>query len=230
MNVLYCEDLLDVLTGAWQNRPGEENTDLFILFSRECGYETGARPFSPDELERTAFFFARLIDSRTSQAGHSQRVARKAIEAGTALHYRADHTAALTLAGALHDIGKLKIPEEILFKPAPLTDDEIGIMKTHAAYTFEMLSGVRGLEKIGPTAWCHHEKLDGSGYPQHLAAADLTPDERLLACIDIYEALTEERCYKKAYPHEITVGMMKAMAFEGRIDEKFVQLLDALGS
>ena len=97
------------------------------------------------------------------------------------------------LAGALHDIGKMAVGNEILEKPDKLTDDEFSKMKNHAGYTYLILSEVNDFEEIRDWAAFHHEKLNGKGYSFGKTAAELNEPERIMACIDIYQALTEDR-------------------------------------
>ena len=106
------------------------------------------------------------------------------------------------LAGALHDIGKVAVGNEILEKPGRLTEDEFAVMKHHAAYTYYILSGVDDFDEIRDWAAFHHERPDGTGYPFGKTATELNTQERMMACIDIYQALTESRPYKQGMPHE----------------------------
>ena len=131
------------------------------------------------------------------------------------------------LAGALHDIGKVAIGNEILEKPGKLTEDEFKTMKHHAAYTYYILSGVDDFEEIRDWTAFHHERLDGSGYPFGKSAANLNTQERMMACIDIYQALTEGRPYKQGMPHEKAYGILRDMAEKGWIDAGIVEEIDA---
>ena len=120
----------------------------------------------------------------------------------------------ISTASALHDIGKIVIPEQILNKPGRLTPDEFGLMKTHAAKGAEMLDSVyeRGREPLLDYAreisrW-HHERYDGRGYPDGLAGEEIPICAQVTALADVYDALTSERVYKKAYTHETAVRMI----------------------
>ena len=101
-----------------------------------------------------------------------------------------------------------------------LTDEEFSKMKNHAGYTYMILSEVEDFEEIRDWAALHHEKLDGSGYPFGRTAEELNEPERILACVDIYQALTEERPYKKGMSHEQACGILEDMAQKGWIDAK----------
>ena len=102
--------------------------------------------------------------------------------------------------------------------PDKLTDDEFSKMKNHAGYTYLILSEVNDFEEIRDWAAFHHEKLNGKGYPFGKTAAELNEPERIMACIDIYQALTEDRPYKKGLSHEKTCEMLDDMAQKGFID------------
>ena len=122
------------------------------------------------------------------------------------------------LAGALHDIGKMAVGNEILEKPDKLTDDEFSKMKNHAGYTYLILSEVNDFEDIRDWAAFHHEKLNGKGYPFGKTADELNEPERMMACVDIYQALTEDRPYKKGLSHEKTCDILDDMSQKGFID------------
>lgn len=109
----------------------------------------------------------------------------------------------------LHDLGKVGIRDDILLKPAPLTDDEFKIMKTHSKIGYLVLkkaenvvNDIEFLELAGEIAYTHHEKWDGSGYPRGLKGVEIPLSGRLMALADVYDALTSERVYKKALSHE----------------------------
>ena len=126
------------------------------------------------------------------------------------------------LAGALHDIGKVAIRNEILEKPGRLTNEEFAAMKHHAAYTYYILSGINDFDEIRDWASFHHERLDGSGYPFGKSASDLNTQERIMACVDIYQALIENRPYKQGISHEKSCEILRAMAEKGWIDSDIV--------
>lgn len=126
------------------------------------------------------------------------------------------------LAGALHDIGKVAIGNEILEKPGRLTDEEFAAMKHHAAYTYYILSDIDDFDEIRDWASFHHERLDGSGYPFGKSASDLNTQERIMACVDVYQALIENRPYKQGISHEKACEILRDMAEKGWIDSDIV--------
>lgn len=130
------------------------------------------------------------------------------------------------LAAALHDLGKLLVPTEILEKPGKLTDEEFAIIKRHARDTREMLMEVKGMEVIREWAANHHEMLNGSGYSLGLGADELDRVSRLLACVDIYQAVSELRPYHPARTHTETMPILYEMVKQGKLDQKIVEDLD----
>ena len=115
-------------------------------------------------------------------------------------------------------ISKKCIGNEILEKPDKLTDEEFDKMKNHAGYTYLILSQVNDFEDIRDWAALHHEKLNGKGYPFGKTADELNEPERIMACVDSYQALTEERPYKKGMSHEKACDILDDMAEKGFVD------------
>ena len=172
--------------------------------------------FDWEMCKNVADFFAKIVDYKSSfTSRHSIGVAEKASLLAKYMGYDSITVQKMYLAGALHDIGKMAVGNEILEKPDKLTDDEFSKMKNHAGYTYLILSEVNDFEEIRDWAAFHHEKLNGKGYPFGKTAAELNEPERIMACIDIYQALTEDRPYKKGLSHEKTCEMLDDMAQKG---------------
>jgi HD-GYP domain-containing protein (c-di-GMP phosphodiesterase class II) len=157
---------------------------------------------------------------------HSTGIAEKAWIMGKRYDY--DHTrlAELFLAASIHDIGKLATPTEILEKPDKLDNNEFHIIQEHVQHTYKLLENIKGFEQIRDWASNHHEKLDGSGYPLRKKAAELDFNSRLIACIDIYQAVSEERPYHPARDHGATMQILFDMARKGQIDADIVKDMD----
>ena len=145
-------------------------------------------------------------------------------------YYQFDHKlrAQIYLASALHDIGKLKTPTDILEKPGRLNENEFALIKDHANCTYELLKNIVGFESVCKWASNHHEKLDGSGYPFEKKENELDFVSRLLACADIYEAVSAKRPYHSRRNHKETMTILYDMAQKGLIDERIVKDLDTV--
>ena len=180
-----------------------------------------------DDIISFAKLFAKIIDYKSSiTKKHSEGVARRAYEMAKYYHYSSEKAAKFYLAGALHDIGKLVVDSDILEKESRLTPSEFQHIKGHAYATYELLKQIEGMEDILEWAAYHHERLDGTGYPFGLTADRLTEEARLMACIDIYQALVEERSYKQNMEHEEAMKIINQLAKEGKLDERICHDLD----
>jgi putative nucleotidyltransferase with HDIG domain len=153
--------------------------------------------------------FADVVDAKSPFTyRHSVGVMDAAIAIGNVLGLTAERLQLLRRAALLHDVGKLSISNTILDKPTRLTDEELAIIKFHPGVSAEILGHIAAFGEIAIVAGEHHEKLDGSGYPNGLHKADLSLESRLLAVADIYGALSEKRPYREALmPAQITAIM-----------------------
>ena len=180
------------------------------------------------QIKLLADFFAHIIDYKSPfTSTHSIGVASKAEQLTRYMGFDEKTAQKMYLAGALHDIGKVAIGNEILEKPGKLTANEYATMKHHAAYTYYILSEIDDFDEIRDWAAFHHERLDGTGYPFGKTAAELNTQERIMACADIYQALTESRPYKEGMSHEKAYGILRDMAEKGWIDSDIVGEIDA---
>ena len=185
--------------------------------------------YSDEEIKAIAEFFAKIVDYKSPfTTAHSLGVAGKAKTMAEYYGWDADKTIRYYLAGAMHDIGKVVIGNEILEKPGKLDQWEYSVMKDHARASLQILGDIEGFEDITEWAANHHEKLDGSGYSRGLDASQLSFEERLMACIDIYQALTEDRPYKAGMSHAKTIAIMNSMVEEGKIDGAITMDIDTV--
>lgn len=213
-----------------------ENVDLALLESitgERCVDTLAALlPPKPTEvpvwlLREMCTIFADLTDLKSHFTWkHSQGVAEKAERLGFYYGYPKETCDKLYIAGVLHDIGKLLIRNDILEKPARLTDAEYKEITNHALGTWELLHRIGGMEEITRWAALHHEKLDGSGYPFGLRAEQLGKNERMLACIDVYQALVEERPYKRGMRHENAMHILRKMGRARQLDADIIEDID----
>lgn len=167
--------------------------------------------------------FSKIIDSKSKYTRkHSSDLAIKAEIMGKFYKYSKEEIIKLTIAANLHDIGKLAMPNSILDSPNKLNNEDFEKIKEHTYYTRMALQWIKGFEDITEWASNHHEKLNGSGYPYGLKGEALDFNCRLLGCLDIYEALTEERPYRKSLSHEEAMEILYSSANSGFIDTKIV--------
>jgi len=201
------------------------NIDNFLRTS----IKKHADEYTPQEVTNLATLIARIIDFKSHYTcKHSLGVAKRAEAMAIHFNYDQEKTIRYYLAGALHDVGKLMIHNSILKKPGRLTDEEYLVMKNHAHYTYEILKNLKGMQDITTWASHHHEKLNGEGYPFGLTAKELSQEERTMTCVDIYQALAEERPYKKGFPHNQVMQIMYEMARKGELDETIVDEVHAV--
>lgn len=153
--------------------------------------------------------FADVVDAKSSFSfRHSLGVTDAAVRIADLLGL-GDHSRRLVRRAALlHDIGKLRVPNSILDKPAKLAGDEWHIVREHPRLTREILSRIGPFGELAIVAGAHHERLDGTGYPDRLSAEDLSLESRIIAVADVYGALTEDRPYRPGLPHEQAVAIM----------------------
>lgn len=180
-----------------------------------------------DQLFDISNYIAKKIDHESRSTGiHSLYVAEKARRMAAYYHFDKETQAKVYFAGALHDIGKLVVDTDILEKPDKLTKEEYEHVQCHAMETYRLLNGIEGLEEIAGWAAFHHERLDGSGYPFGKTAKDLGKIERLMGCVDIYQALIEKRPYKDNMSHEKAMQVLREMAEMGELDKTIVNDID----
>jgi len=180
-----------------------------------------------EAIMRLADLSAKIIDyASVFTRKHSVQIANRIWLMGTYYNFDPTMHAKAYLAAAMHDLGKLYTPTEILEKPGKLDDNEFNIIKSHVKGTYDLLSVITGFEDICGWASSHHEKLDGSGYCFGKKAEELDFISRLLACTDIYQAVSEERPYHPARSHADTMQVLFGMAQKGFIDDKIVKDFD----
>ena len=127
----------------------------------------------------------------------------------------------------LHDIGKMGIPDNILLKPGPLTEEEWRIMRQHPVYAYEMLSPIAYLRPALDIPYCHHEKWDGTGYPRGLKGEQIPLPARIFSLVDVWDALRSDRPYRNAWPREKAREHISSLAgthFEKTIVELFLNM------
>ncbi len=170
-----------------------------------------------------------VVESRSNEAGnHVRRMSQVCHLLALASGLPEDQTAVLMHAAPMHDIGKIATPDAVLLKPGKLTPEEWEIMKQHPTVGLSILNGSSRpiLKAAAVIAHQHHEKFDGSGYPQGLKGHDIHLYARIVAVADVFDALSHKRCYKDAWPVEQVVGHLREVAGH-HLDPVYVELLIA---
>lgn len=170
--------------------------------------------------------FRNIIDFRSRfTATHSSGVAAAASILSEFFGLTETEIGLMEVAGNLHDLGKLVIPNSILDKPARLNKEETAIMKSHTYYTYSVLNTIGGLKQIAEWAAYHHERLDGSGYPFHCTAKELGTGARIMMVADIFTALAEDRPYKKAMSKDGIIQILNQFSGRDLLDKRIINLL-----
>jgi putative two-component system response regulator len=172
-----------------------------------------------DELERAEsvlFSLARSIEGKDPYThGHCERLADYSARLGQQLGLAEDQITALRRAGIVHDVGKIAVPDAILLKPGRLTPDEWTIIREHSAVGERICAPLKSFRFVLPIIRHHHEKLDGSGYPDGLRGDAIPIAARVLQIVDVYDALTTDRPYKKAFSITDALQTMKEEVSQG---------------
>jgi putative two-component system response regulator len=173
-----------------------------------------------DEQAKSAVFsLARSVDPKQNMRnGHSDRLVVYAQQLGESLGLGEEDLQELRIASWLHDIGKINVPESILLKPGPLNAEETRNMREHPVIGEKICAPLKSLRPILPVIRHHHEKMDGSGYPDGLRGEAIPLKARILQIADIYDALTTDRPYRAALPHEEALQILLSEAENGWLD------------
>lgn len=172
--------------------------------------------------------WSRAMDLRDEETeGHTQRVTEKALLLAQALGMSGEELLHLRRGALLHDIGKIGVPDHILLKSAPLTEEEWAIMRKHPLFAYEMLRPISYLRASLDIPYCHHEKWDGTGYPQGLKGEQIPLAARIFAVVDAFDALTSDRPYRKAWTKQEALNYIREQSgkhFDPQVVEKFLEL------
>ena len=222
---LFDPDLCDVFYALSRNVEFWLNmSDSFVFQELNANMPRVIREFSYQEMRSVSQIFSNIIDAKSPFTGsHSRGISEKTGILCKYYEFDDETYWKMRIAADLHDLGKLMVPNRILDKPAALTPAEITVIQSHPFYTRRALEMITGFEKIADWAANHHEKLNGGGYPYGLDASRLDFNSRILCCLDIYQALTEDRPYRKAMSHRQAIDLMQGMAKNRLIEEAIVE-------
>ena len=181
---------------------------------------------SAEDIVTTCRLLANIIDDKSPFThNHSVAVANVARELAARVGFSEQEQWEIEMAGLVHDLGKLAIPDEILEKPGPLTSSERQIMCQHPYHTYRILSQVPAMARIARWGALHHERLDGSGYPFGLGAEELDLGCRILAVADLFQALSQDRPYRPAMAADDVKSILASHVRENKISAELVALL-----
>lgn len=173
--------------------------------------------------------WSRTLELRDQQTdGHSRRVSELAVRLARAMGMEEAQLQQVRRGALLHDIGKVAIPDSILVKPGPLTEEEWGIMKRHTSYGYELLAPILFLQEALEIPYCHHERWDGTGYPRGLKDEAIPLAARIFAVIDVWDALCSDRPYRKAWPEQQARTYIRSLSgthFDPKVVDTFLQLI-----
>ena len=170
------------------------------------------------------------LDMRDKETeGHTQRVTVLTQRLAKTMGVNDDAMVHITRGALLHDIGKMAIPDSILLKPGALTPEERELMKRHPVYAYDMLKRIEFLLPAIDIPYCHHEKWDGTGYPRGLRGEEIPFAARIFPVVDVWDALSSDRPYRKGLPHDEVRERIKADAgkhFDPQVVDVFLQMED----
>lgn len=184
--------------------------------------------------EATIEGWSHAMDLRDRETeGHSERVTELTVEMAKAMNLDEDELTQIRRGALLHDMGKLGIPDHILHKPGPLTDEEWDVMKKHPQHAYNMLFPVEYLRPALDIPHCHHEKWDGTGYPRGLRGEEIPIAARIFAVADVWDALTSDRPYRSAWTKEKALEYIREQSgkhFDPKIAEMFINHINIFDS
>jgi len=171
-----------------------------------------------------------MIEARDGHSeGHCYRMANYAAALGRRLNLDADSLQALKRGGMLHDIGMLAIPESVIMKSGPLDPSEFDVVKTHTTVGDSLCANLRSLQAVRPIVRHHHERRDGSGYPDCLRGDEIPLLAQIISLVDVYDAVTTRRAYQQSRTGDEAIGLLRSEVEKGWRDhdlvEEFVTLI-----
>lgn len=178
-------------------------------------------------LRSLVHIFSYVVDAKSPfTKDHSDGVARLSRLLGSLLSLPEASCDMLELAGLLHDIGKLRQPDELLHKPGKLSADEIVQIQRHSFDTYNIIKNIKGLGKIAEWAAQHHERVDGTGYPYHLGEHAFSLEARIVAVADVFQALAQQRPYRAPLMPDQIMEILNEMVDDGKLDRSVVLMVD----
>jgi len=200
-----------------------------LLRPISAAFETARDDDPVTEAERTLFALAQAVEQRDPHtANHCQRLSYIGVSMGIYMGLDRASLLALHRGGYLHDVGKVGIPDSILFKPGRLNEEEWAVMRTHPVRGVQICQHLRSLGPVVPIIRHHHERWDGSGYPDGLRGEGIPLTARIMQIADIYDALTSPRSYKAGYSPEKALAVIHEETKRGWSDPELAELFFAM--
>jgi putative nucleotidyltransferase with HDIG domain len=163
-----------------------------------------------DAYDKSLEGWAKALELRDRETeGHTRRVTNLTVALAQSLGISGEKLENIRRGALLHDIGKVGVPDQILHKPSQLTAEEFSVIKNHPQYAYDMLSEISFLKGAIDIPYCHHEKWDGSGYPQGLEQTDIPLAARIFAVVDVWDAVTSDRIYRASMSREAAIQILK---------------------
>lgn len=183
-------------------------------------------PASMAELKQLAEIFSRIVDAKSPfTAEHSLGVAKLSRFIAERMNVSSVNCDKIEIAGLLHDLGKLRVPDEVLDKPGALDEKERWVINSHSYETFQILHQIDGFNEVTQWAAWHHEELDGGGYPFGLRGRDLPLEARILRVADIFQAMAQDRPYRRGLSADAVLAFMKDLVRQNRVEGEIVAAL-----
>ena len=185
-----------------------------------------------DNAHNILFALAKIIEAKDRYTeGHTERVTGYAHELARKIKLSDDQIEALRIGSLLHDMGKINVPDDILNKPGKLDAQEFEKIKEHPAWGAKICKNLKSVKDALPVIKWHHEKIDGSGYPDGLKGDDIPITAKIMAVVDVYDALSTQRPYKKAFSQEKCFQILREEVAKGwwdrEIVENFIELMQS---
>lgn len=183
-------------------------------------------------IDRIVEGWARTTEIRSgNDEGHIYRVTDLTIKIAQSMGISDSDIVHIRRGALLHDIGKVAIPDVIILKPAPLTNEEMEIMKRHPAYSHDLLWPIQDLRPALDIPYCHHERWDGTGFPRGLKETNIPLAARIFMVVDVWDSLTTDRPYKKAWSSDDALTELCNQAghhFDPKVIEHFIKIINPL--
>ena len=210
-----------------------DNEILIQAIVRDITERKHAEENLTEAYESTLEGWAKALELRDKETeGHSRRVTETTVAVARAMGIPEEEVEHIRRGSILHDIGKMGIPDDILRKNGPLTDEERDVVLKHPTTAYNLLKPIPYLEKALDIPYCHHEKWDGSGYPRGLKGEEIPLAARIFALVDVWDALSSDRPYRHAWPQEEIVQYLKDESgkhFDPKVLKLFLQMVDKGG-